>query len=71
MPGFVFTEINRYNFLKVGIALKPNTGVDAVMKYVDEADMVLIMTVEPGSLGQWDVVEVNVLPSTNTILASI
>ena len=54
MPGFVFvfTEINRYNFLKVGIALKPNTGVDAVMKYVDEADMVLIMTVEPGSLGQ-------------------
>lgn len=33
---------------QVGIALKPNTGVDVVTEYVDEADMVLIMTVEPG-----------------------
>jgi len=34
--------------LQVGIALKPNTGVDVVTEFVDEADMVLIMTVEPG-----------------------
>jgi pentose-5-phosphate-3-epimerase len=32
----------------VGIALKPNTKVETVVEYVEEADMVLIMTVEPG-----------------------
>ena len=35
-------------FNQVGIALKPNTSVDSVVEYVEEADMVLIMTVEPG-----------------------
>ena len=35
-------------FRQVGIALKPNTSVDTVTEYVDEADMILIMTVEPG-----------------------
>jgi len=28
--------------------LKPNTKVETVVEYVEEADMVLIMTVEPG-----------------------
>jgi ribulose-phosphate 3-epimerase len=35
-----------------GIALRPGTPVDAVLPYVAECDLVLIMTVEPGFGGQ-------------------
>ena len=35
--------------MKVGIGLKPNTPVDIVEEYVNDADMILIMTVEPGN----------------------
>ena len=40
------------NKLKVGISIKPNTRPDAIIKYLDLIDLVLIMTVEPGFGGQ-------------------
>lgn len=38
--------------MKVGLAIKPKTPVDAVEQYIEMADLVLIMTVEPGFGGQ-------------------
>ncbi|XP_053604054.1 ribulose-phosphate 3-epimerase [Plodia interpunctella] len=40
------------NGMKVGLAIKPGTPVSEVEKYINIADMVLIMTVEPGFGGQ-------------------
>lgn len=44
--------ILKHSLLQVGLALKPGTNVEVVSKYVDMADMVLVMTVEPGFGGQ-------------------
>ena len=37
---------------KVGISIKPKTPVEALVPYLDQADMFLIMSVEPGFGGQ-------------------
>lgn len=38
--------------VKKGIALRPITGAEAVLPYVKDVDLILVMTVEPGFGGQ-------------------
>lgn len=44
-------EIKKYN-CKVGVSVKPNTSVSVLYDILEDIDMVLIMTVEPGFGGQ-------------------
>lgn len=37
---------------RAGLSVKPNTPIDVVYPYLDQLDMVLVMTVEPGFGGQ-------------------
>ncbi len=37
---------------KTGVTVKPGTGASAVLPYIREVDMILVMTVEPGFGGQ-------------------
>lgn len=38
--------------VKVGLSIKPSTPAEALESYIDELDLVLVMTVEPGFGGQ-------------------
>ncbi|MBP3855514.1 MAG: ribulose-phosphate 3-epimerase [Ruminiclostridium sp.] len=50
-PKAVIDEIHSLG-VRAGIALKPGTPVSAAAPYIADADMVLVMTVEPGYGGQ-------------------
>lgn len=48
-------EIIRYihdNHIKAGMAIKPNTSVEEIYKYLPYINSILVMTVEPGKGGQ-------------------
>lgn len=45
-------NLMKANGVKAAISIKPNTPVSALEPYLDQVDMVLIMTVEPGFGGQ-------------------
>lgn len=44
---------------KAGIAINPETDIDAVLNYKDKADMILVMSVHPGHGGQAYIEDVN------------
>ena len=50
-PGATLDEIHDCG-AKAGISIKPGTPVEALQPYLDQADMFLIMSVEPGFGGQ-------------------
>lgn len=50
-PSFVIDKIKKAG-LKAGISIKPNTPVEVLDMYLDDIDLVLIMSVEPGFGGQ-------------------
>jgi len=50
-PAAVLREIRKCG-KKTGITLKPATPLSAIEPYLDDCDMVLIMSVEPGAGGQ-------------------
>lgn len=50
-PAAVVEKIREVG-CKVGIAVRPGTGLDRVLPLVERLDMVLVMTVEPGFGGQ-------------------
>jgi len=43
---------NKENDMKVGLGIKPKTDVNVVEEYINDIDVILIMTVEPGFGGQ-------------------
>ena len=42
----------RSRYVKAGISIKPGTSVDSIIPLLDEVDLVLVMSVEPGYGGQ-------------------
>lgn len=60
----IINKIKSYNF-KVGLSIKPNTDINVLNKYLDNIDLILIMSVEPGYGGQ------KFLPSTLSKLNNI
>jgi ribulose-phosphate 3-epimerase len=47
----VIDKIHKLRY-KAGLAIKPNTNIKEVEKYLDKVEMVLVMSVEPGKGGQ-------------------
>ena len=47
----IFKNIRELGY-KVGLSIKPNTSIKEIESYLDDIDMVLVMSVEPGLGGQ-------------------
>lgn len=47
----IFKRIRKLGY-KVGLSIKPNTDIKKIVDYLDDIDMVLVMSVEPGMGGQ-------------------
>ena len=47
----ILNKIREYGF-KSGISIKPNTDINKLIPYLNDIDLILIMTVEPGLGGQ-------------------
>ena len=50
-PGALFSRIHEAGRL-AGLCLNPGTSVDAIEPYVDHAELILVMSVQPGFGGQ-------------------
>ena len=47
----ILTRIKELGF-KRGLSIKPNTKIEDIIPYIDNVDLILLMTVEPGLGGQ-------------------
>lgn len=47
----IIKELKNTNY-KIGISIKPNTNIEKLKKYLDDIDLILVMSVEPGFGGQ-------------------
>ena len=60
----IINKVKECNF-KVGLAIKPNTNINVLNRYLDKIDLILVMSVEPGYGGK------KFLPSTISRLNDI
>ena len=52
LHNFLWLNLIKKEGKKVGISLKPKTKIEIIERYLDQIDLVLIMSVEPGFAGQ-------------------
>ncbi|EAD5680200.1 ribulose-phosphate 3-epimerase [Listeria innocua] len=64
----VIQKIRSYN-IKPSIAINPETPIEAIYPYLDEVEMVLMMTVNPGFAGQK--FQTDVLPKLHDLKAKL
>ncbi len=48
---YLINKVKENNY-KVGLAIKPNTDINVLKEYLDDIDLILVMSVEPGMGGQ-------------------